>query len=396
VDYLQTQSGRSYVPKTPEIFSYDEDGNLTKDGRWSYTWDGENRLRAMETIAAAVSAGVPRQKLEYQYDYRGRRIWKKLWSSWNGAAYTASSETRFVYEEGWNLLAEIANSGTVIRRYHWGADLSGNREGAGGVGGLLAITSGNTSQLPFCDGNGNIVGTIDAATGQRTAEYEYGPFGEPLRATGSMVNVNPFRFSTKYTDRETGLVYYGYRYYNPSGGRWISRDPIMEYGGENLYGFVFNAPTKYIDLLGRAPADPGPFGNPPGEPYEGETRETESVGTHTVPGTFRVGREAEYRCKLAKAIDSDPDSYPRCIYECRYTRCLVGDCSGMEKLFRHVERRTTGDDGKRCPCAENLGAKVSVIQKRTNSFPYWPFVAPEWTDYKTKTTFEPLMTGQGQ
>jgi RHS repeat-associated protein len=149
-----------------------------------------------------------------------------------------------------NLLAEIANSGTVIRRYHWGADLSGNREGAGGVGGLLAITSGSTSQLPFCDGNGNIVGTIDAATGQRTAEYEYGPFGEPLRATGPMANANPFRFSTKYTDNETGLLYYGYRYYQPTTGRWLSRDPIGERGGANLYGFVGNFPTNRIDLLG--------------------------------------------------------------------------------------------------------------------------------------------------
>jgi RHS repeat-associated protein len=197
---------------------------------------------------------VPRQKLEYQYDYRGRRIWKKLWSSWNGAAYTASSETRFVYEEGWNLLAEIANSGTVIRRYLWGTDLSGNREGAGGVGGLLAITSGSTSQLPFSDGNGNIVGTIDAGNGQRTAEYEHGPFGEPIRATGPMANANPFRFSTKYCDEETGLVYYGYRYYQPQTGRWLSRDPLEDAellpDGPNIYAYARNNPVNLIDHFG--------------------------------------------------------------------------------------------------------------------------------------------------
>jgi RHS repeat-associated protein len=56
------------------------------------------------------------------------------------------------------------------------------------------------------------------------------PFGEVLRATGPMATTCPFRFSTKYTDDETDLLYYGYRYYNPSTGRWPSRDPINELG----------------------------------------------------------------------------------------------------------------------------------------------------------------------
>jgi RHS repeat-associated protein len=65
-----------------------------------------------------------------------------------------------------------------------------------------------------------------------------------------MANANPFRFSTKYTDNETGLLYYGYRYYQPQTGRWLSRDPIEEQGGANLYGFVFNNPIHLVDSLG--------------------------------------------------------------------------------------------------------------------------------------------------
>ena len=80
--------------------------------------------------------------------------------------------------------------------------------------------------------------------------HEYGPFGELIRATGPMAKVNPFRFSTKYQDDETGLVYYGYRYYDPSTGRWLSRDPLEEIGGLNLYGFVQNNPQKYVDPYG--------------------------------------------------------------------------------------------------------------------------------------------------
>ena len=54
----------------------------------------------------------------------------------------------------------------------------------------------------------------------------------------------------KYCDDETDLVYYGYRYYNPSAGRWLSRDPMGEPGGQNLFVFVFNNPTGFVDALG--------------------------------------------------------------------------------------------------------------------------------------------------
>ena len=77
-----------------------------------------------------------------------------------------------------------------------------------------------------------------------------GPFGEVIRATGPMAKANPFRFSTKYQDDETDLLYYGYRYYNPSTGKWNSRDPLEEAGGFNLYGMVRNNAVNRIDRLG--------------------------------------------------------------------------------------------------------------------------------------------------
>jgi RHS repeat-associated protein len=76
-----------------------------------------------------------------------------------------------------------------------------------------------------------------------------------MKVTGSAAALNPFRFSTKYTDSETGLLYYGFRYYNPSTGRWLSRDPIEEEGGFNLYGMVENDPLNRVDLLGLDGAD---------------------------------------------------------------------------------------------------------------------------------------------
>ncbi|HEY3760699.1 MAG TPA: RHS repeat-associated core domain-containing protein [Verrucomicrobiae bacterium] len=71
---------------------------------------------------------------------------------------------------------------------------------------------------------------VNAADGTFAANYDYGPFGEPIRMTGLMSKNDPFRFSTKYDDDESDLLYYGYRYYKPSTGTWISRDPLRENG----------------------------------------------------------------------------------------------------------------------------------------------------------------------
>jgi len=79
-----------------------------------------------------------------------------------------------------------------------------------------------------------------------------GPFGEVIRATGPMAKADPFRFSTKYQDDETDLLYYGYRYYNASIGRWLSRDPLDEEGGDNLYAFVDGDALNSSDALGQS------------------------------------------------------------------------------------------------------------------------------------------------
>ena len=136
----------------------------------------------------------------------------------------------------------------------WGSDLSGSQQGAGGVGGLIKVAyygAATTNCFVAYDGNGNVSALINAADGTTLANYEYGPFGEVIRATGPMAKVNPFRFSTKYQDDETDFLYYGYRYYNPSTGRWLSRDPAQEaQGGPNLYGFADNDPIDNADELG--------------------------------------------------------------------------------------------------------------------------------------------------
>ena len=157
------------------------------------------------------------------------------------------------------MIAEYAvSSGGALglaRSHTWGLDWSGSRQEAGGVGGLLQTTvhgGAGARYLPAYDGNGNVAAMIDQANGANAAAFEYSAFGELLRATGPAQEACPFRFSTKYTDGETGLVYYGHRYYNysPSMGRFINRDPIAEQGGVNLYAFVSNDGVNHWDYLG--------------------------------------------------------------------------------------------------------------------------------------------------
>ena len=136
----------------------------------------------------------------------------------------------------------------TVTRYVWGLDLSQSVQGAGGIGGLLLQDTGTETRLYTYEANGNVGQLVDGTTGAVVAHYAYDPFGTTLTASGTAAEANPFRFSTKYTD--TGLVYYGYRFYSPYLGRWLTRDPIGELGGWNLYGFVQNSPMNVWDELG--------------------------------------------------------------------------------------------------------------------------------------------------
>ncbi|OGV67777.1 MAG: hypothetical protein A3K19_15760 [Lentisphaerae bacterium RIFOXYB12_FULL_65_16] len=258
-DAVTTQTGHAFVPQTPEPFSYDDDGNLLTDGRWSYTWDAENRLVAMET-RGDLAVPVPQARLEFAYDSQARRVEKKVYSGAPGN-WALQADIKFLYD-GWNLLAEIDATGALLRSYVWGLDLSGSLQGAGGIGGLLSVNGGGAATFPAFDGNGNLVVLVNSGTGATSATYEYDPFGNTLRATGEAAATNPFQFSTKYLDSETKLLYYGYRYLSTEIGRWINRDPLEEDGGANLYGAMNNDALGRFDVLGLWHATPESSGLP--------------------------------------------------------------------------------------------------------------------------------------
>jgi RHS repeat-associated protein len=225
---------------------YDLDGNTTSyplggsgvSPLSTLTYDGENHL--MSTTVNGLTT-------TQQFDATGRRISK-----------TTGTTTRLYLYDAWNVITEYTKSSLNTENFKlvtsrlWGTDLSGSMQGAGGVGGLLLITDHSaliTSHYPTYDGNGNISEYL-TTTGTTAAHFEYDPFGNTTINTDT-ANQFTYKFSTKPQDVETGLYYYGYRYYDAVAGRWINRDPIGENGGINLCGMVENKPLTEVDLLGR-------------------------------------------------------------------------------------------------------------------------------------------------
>lgn len=198
----------------------------------SFTYNAESR-----PVKVAQNGEV---RESYSYDHMGRRIHK--------------GDTVTLYD-GYNAIAEYkSNTRTLKTTYAWGNDLSGTAQGAGGVGGLLSVTE-HDRQLPLTsypcyDGNGNITEYVtEEGAGTIAAHYEYDACGQVIKKSGN--RDYSYQFSTKPSDSSTGLLYYNYRHYNPKNGRWITRDPLSEEGGFNLYGMVNNSPLSYIDHLGQ-------------------------------------------------------------------------------------------------------------------------------------------------
>jgi RHS repeat-associated protein len=262
-------------------YGYDGNGNMTSKGMGSgttyYTYDDENRL-----ILATYSTSY---HTAFAYDGLGR-LRVRTEYAWNGSGWAVSSVVNYIYD-GMRVVQERNSANTPTVAYARGLDLSGALEGLprersceesgtgsaasdwrawsagavfalsrgeGGIGGLLTRDSGysggswNTHNFYHSDGNGNVdyIATTSLAT---AASYKYFPYGGLISSSDSIGNV--YRFSSKEEHLNSGLYYYGYRFYAPGVQRWLNADPIGLWGGINLYESSLNDPLGYVDTDGR-------------------------------------------------------------------------------------------------------------------------------------------------
>jgi RHS repeat-associated protein len=162
-------------------------------------------------------------------------------------------------------------SGTGAAASDWSAWSAGAvfalSRGEGGIGGMLARSSGysggswGTHDYYYTDGRGDITRVVNT-TLSSVANYQFDPYGRMFSGSDSIANV--YRFSSKRQHINSGMYYFGNRFYVPWQQRWLNRDPMLEVGfalvgglharyrgGEgNVYDFVGNDPVGRFDSMG--------------------------------------------------------------------------------------------------------------------------------------------------
>ncbi|MCW5549918.1 MAG: RHS repeat-associated core domain-containing protein [Opitutaceae bacterium] len=361
-----TSAGNFYLAGTPEAFTYDADGNLKSDGRWTYGYDAENRLGWIQASSAAVAAGYPNEAYHILHDYLGRRVIKQPYL-WNGTGWAGNgAQERYLYN-GWNLIARLDDM-TLTKSICWGLDLSGSMAGAGGIGGLLLVREGGESYLPAYDALGNIHAMIQASDGSIAAGYEYDAYGKTLRESGPYAEANPFRFATKYTDLDTELVYHDTRYYSPSLGRFINRDSIGEQGGLNLYAYVSNRVPNAWDYLGMFNAEDMPSGRP---------EVLLDGGGGSLPASSSLGALMQaFADHKAKEEQARQEAIKRGLVEMGYTYAEASEA--VAAYFNGTLFQGSGGDGKDLQklktAQEKLdsGETVTITDANGNSMTFQP------------------------
>ncbi|MDF2549985.1 MAG: rhs25 [Chlamydiales bacterium] len=226
-----------------QLYSYDLNGNLLKkegsQGSLHFAYDALNRLSAVEKPLE--------YKVTYLYDSFGRRL-AKTYFSWDGASasWLLDREQSFLFQGQKEMGAYSQGAFEELR-------LFGSGKGED-LGTAVFIEVKDAVYAPIYDFRGSLMALIDSKSGELAEFYRTSAFGERLTyaAGGKQLAQGrlPWGFASKRFDAESGLIYFGKRYYDVEIGKWLTPDPQGFVDGPNLYAFIQNRPLFYLDFYG--------------------------------------------------------------------------------------------------------------------------------------------------
>ncbi len=215
-----------YTAVGGNALSTDGRGNVLNDGRTTYTYDLLNRQ---------LSASGPDGSATYVYNAFNQRI----------AKVSGSTTTYFVYDTLSRVLETYDSSATLQARYTYGA----------GIDEVLTLERGGATYTYHRDGLGSISEITDAS-GALVERYTYDVYGTPTITDGAGSALaassiaNPYMFTGREYEPESGIYSYRARMYSPRLGRFLQHDPLGYVDGLNMYAYVGNDPVNWVDPLG--------------------------------------------------------------------------------------------------------------------------------------------------
>ena len=292
-------AGEQLFAPARESITYDISTRRASDAFLNYDWDGADQPLRLEQRHGPTST-------EHVYDGSQRRVAKKVYE--NGSLIRTH---RYVYQGWLPIVEEVTDrwgNPEYRNSYVWGPGPNGVRNPGIGATGQLALIIHQPQygdpelSAPVYNHRLDVVGLVDVETGNVVAEYDYTPFGKTRRATGARAEQCPFRFAGAYLDEETRTYYFGYRHYDPRTKQWLTRDPIGEAGGLNLFAYANNDPINGIDVLG---LDVASSQRMPGSVNSRVFWHTEGDVNLKIPIGTRLGRVVPAGRASSKVLTSD-------------------------------------------------------------------------------------------
>jgi RHS repeat-associated protein len=287
-----------------------------------------------------TSTGLLMEGVSFKYDPFGRRIYK-----------SSSSGTSIFAYDGDNLIEETNASGAAVARY----------EPTQNIDEPLAMFRSGATSYYHADGLGSVTSLSNAA-GALAQTYAYDSFGKQTSSSGSLTN--PFQYTARESDAETGLYYYRARYYDPAAGRFLKEDPVRSPLQPNLYKYSRNSPPNRIDSSGMTdhPYPPGMWGRHRGCQLVGVlsltlwTSETNKTPTSDwqFAASFQIGPDAG-----PEEVFGVPSAAITCLWQRTYTaelwghvlttytyKCWSDNCFGHHEWTDHLFQWSVTDLGK--------------------------------------------------